>query len=184
MKLLVAEDDPITLKRLTRFLEDWGHQVVTAPNGAEALELSGSHEVDIVLTDWMMPELDGLELTRHLRKRGKGSPFIYIILLTTRGEKSDVIEALDTGVDDYMVKPFDPGELRARINVGERTVRLERTLRDYSQGLERIVRRQTSLIRRTQEETIIRMLSALESRDEETGGHVFRIGLFLSLIHI
>ena len=96
---------------------------------------------------------------------------MYVILLTTRAEKTDTVEALDTGVDDYIVKPFDPGELRARISVGERTVRLERALREYSEGLEKIVRRQTSVIRKTQEETIIRLLSALESRDEETGGH-------------
>ena len=182
MNILVAEDDAVTLKMLQHYLERWGHRVVSAQNGSEALEKFLSETVDIVITDWMMPEMDGLELTGHLRGRGNETPFVYIILLTTRAEKDDVVRALDTGVDDYMVKPFDRSELRARISVGERTVRLERNLRDYGHGLEKIVRRQTSLIRKTQEETIIRLLSALESRDDETGGHVRRIGLFSAML--
>jgi len=182
LNILVAEDDAVTLKMLQHFLKKWGHRVISAQNGSEALEKFLSSEVDIVITDWIMPEMDGLELVGHLRGRRNDTPFVYIVLLTTRSEKEDIVKALDAGVDDYIVKPFDPDELRARVNVGKRTVRLERTLRDYGQGLEKIVRRQTLLIRKTQEETIIRLLSALESRDEETGGHVRRIGLFSALL--
>ena len=182
MKILVAEDDTVTLRMLQHFLERWGHRVISAQNGSEALEKLLSETVDIVITDWMMPEMDGLEFVGHIRGRRNDTPFVYIILLTTRNEKEDIVQALDAGVDDYIAKPFDPDELRARVSVGERTVRLEQTLRDYGHGLEKIVRRQTSLIRKTQEETIIRLLSALESRDEETGGHVRRIGLFSALL--
>ena len=182
MNILVAEDDAVTLKMLQHFLERWGYRVISAQNGSEALEKFLSNEIDIIISDWMMPEMDGLELIGHLRGRRNDTPFIYIILLTTRDKKEDVVKALDTGVDDYMIKPFDPDELRARVNVGKRTVKLERTLRDYGHGLEKIVRRQTLTIRKTQEETIIRLLSALESRDEETGGHVRRIGLFSALL--
>ena len=178
MNILIVEDEAITRNRLQRFIENWGHSVFAAADGSEGLEAFLSNPVDIVITDWMMPEMDGIELTRHLRSRQNEDPYVYVILLTTRSEKSDTVTALDTGVDDYIVKPFDPGELRARIAVGERTVRLERALREYSEGLEKIVRRQTAVIRKTQEETIIRLLSALESRDEETGGHVRRIGLY------
>ena len=183
MNILIAEDDPIILKRLQHFLEKWGHQVFAAHNGLEALENFLSKEVDIVITDWMMPQMDGPELVGHIRSQAGTKHFVYIILLTSRGDKADVVKALsEIGVDDYIVKPFDPDELRARIAVGERTVKLERRLRDYSTGLEKIVRQQTLAIRKTHEETIFRLLTALDSRDEETGGHVRRIALFSALI--
>jgi len=178
LNILVAEDETITLQRIQHFLEEWGHRVFTAKNGLDALEQFLSSEVDLIITDWLMPEMDGLEFVRNIKGQSNDNPYTYIILLTSKAEKEDVIKALDCGVDDYIIKPFDPDELRARVNVGERTVKLERTLKDYSQGLEKIVRKQTSLIRQTQEETIIRLLTALESRDQETGGHVRRIALF------
>lgn len=179
MNILVAEDEAITLHRLQHFLEKWGNRVIPTQNGVDALEGFLSGEIDLVITDWMMPEMDGLELVRHIRTQGSDRPYVYIILLTSRSEKEDVVKALsEGGVDDYVVKPFDPDELRARVGVGERTVKLERALRDYGQGLEKVVRKQTRVIRQTQEETIFRLLTALESRDRETGGHVRRIGLF------
>ena len=179
MNILIAEDDAITRRRLQHFLEKWDYHVLEAHDGLDALEKFLSDQIDLVITDWMMPEMDGLELVRHIRSRGQDKPFVYTILLTSRGDKDDVVKALaEVGVDDYIVKPFEPDELRARVSVGTRTVRLERTLREYGQGLEKIVRKQTRQIRQTQEETIIRLLTALESRDEETGGHVRRIGLY------
>jgi len=179
LKILIAEDEAITRRRLRHFLEKWNHQVISSENGLDALEHFLSKEIDIVITDWMMPEMDGLELAGHIRSRGREKPYVYTILLTSRGDKEDVVKGLsEVGVDDYVVKPFDPDELRARLSVGERTVKLERTLREYGEGLEKIVQKQTRLIRQTQEETIIRLLTALESRDEETGGHVRRIGLY------
>ena len=179
MNILVAEDERINLNRLRRFVEKWGHRVYPVNNGLDALETFLSQDVDIIITDWMMPKMDGLELVRHIRGQGGSKPYVYIMLLTSRGDKEDIVRGLsEAGVDDYIVKPFDPEELKARVLVGERTVRLERTLRQYGQGLEKIVRRQTRVIRKTQEETIFRLLSALESRDEETGGHVKRIAHF------
>lgn len=179
MNILIAEDEALTRKRLQHFLEKWGHRAIPTANGLDALEQFLSKDIDIVITDWMMPKMDGLELVKHLRGQGSARPYAYIILLTSRGDKEDLIRGLsDAGVDDYIVKPFDAEELRARLGVGERTVRLERALREYGQGLEKIVRRQTEVIRQTQEETIYRLLTALESRDEETGGHVRRIALF------
>jgi putative two-component system response regulator len=179
LKILIAEDETVTRRRLQHFLEKWGHQVITSENGLEALEHFLSKEIDMVITDWMMPEMDGLELVGHIRSRGREKPYVYTILLTAKGDKEDVVKGLsEVGVDDYVVKPFEPDELRARLTVGERTLRLERTLREYGTGLEKIVQKQTRMIRQTQEETIIRLLTALESRDEETGGHVRRIGLY------
>jgi len=179
LKILIAEDEGVTRRRLQHFLEKWGHHVISSENGLDALEHFLSKDIDIVITDWMMPEMDGLELVGHIRSRGREKPYVYTILLTSRGDKEDVVKGLsEVGVDDYVVKPFEPDELRARLTVGERTVRLERTLREYGAGLEKIVQKQTRLIRQTQEETILRLLTALESRDEETGGHVRRIGLY------
>lgn len=178
MNILIAEDDAITLNRIRHFLEKWGHHVIPAKDGKEALEKFLSDDVDIILTDWNMPEMDGMELVRQINRHGHIKPFVYTIFLTSRSYKDDVVAALsEEGVDDYLVKPFDPDELQARIGVGQRTVRLERALKEYSQGLEKIVLKQTRVIRETQEETIYRLLTALESRDEETGGHVRRIAL-------
>lgn len=181
MKIIVAEDDAITRLRIVKFLEKWGHSVVGAADGAEALSAHFSDPADIVLTDWMMPEMDGPELVRKLRFAAK--PFVYIIILTAKSEKRDLVAGLfEIGADDFMVKPLDPDELRARLHVGERMVRLERELREYGEGLERIVRRQTRTIWQTQRETIERLLNALESRDGETGSHVRRIGLYSELM--
>ncbi len=181
MNVLVAEDDTITRKRLQHFIEKWGYRVITAKNGLEALELSLSNNTDILVTDWMMPEMDGIELIRNIRN-APNSNYVYIILVTSKSDKEDMLEGLLTGeVDDYVVKPFDPDLLRARISVGARTVTLERTLRKYNEGLEKLVQHQTSVIKKTKEETIFRLLTALESRDEETAGHVRRIALFSSL---
>jgi len=181
MNVLVAEDDTITRKRLQHFIEKWGYRVITAKNGLEALELSLSSDTDILVTDWMMPEMDGIELIRNIRN-GPKSAYIYIILVTFKSDKQDMLEGLLTGkVDDYVVKPFDPDLLQARISVGARTVTLERSLRKYNEGLEKLVQHQTSVIKKTKEETILRLLTALESRDNETAGHVRRIALFSSL---
>ncbi len=181
MNILVAEDDTITRKRLQHFVEKWGYRVITAHNGLEALELALSNHIDILVTDWMMPEMDGIELVRNIRNRPEAA-YIYIILVTAKSEKQDMLEGLlDGEVDDYVVKPFDPELLQARISVGARTVNLERTLRKYNQGLEKLVQHQTSIIKKTREETIFRLLTALESRDKETAGHVRRIALYSSL---
>lgn len=181
MNILVAEDDTITRKRLQHFIEKWGHRVITARNGLEALELSLSNDTDILVTDWLMPEMDGIELIRNIRNRPK-SAYIYIILVTSKSDKQDMLEGLLSGqVDDYIVKPFDPDLLQARISVGARTVTFERTLRKYNEGLEKLVQHQTSVVKKTKEETIFRLLTALESRNEETVGHVRRIALFSSL---
>ncbi len=181
MNILVAEDDTITRKRLQHYIEKWGYRVTTAKNGLEALELLLSGNTDILVTDWMMPEMDGIELVRNIRN-GPQAAYVYIILVTAKSEKQDILEGLlGSEVDDYMVKPFDPDILHARISVGARTVKLERALRKYNEGLEKLVQHQTSVIKKTKEETLFRLLTALESRDKETAGHVRRIALFSSL---
>ena len=177
MNILAVEDEAVTLALIKHYLQKWGYNFFTAKNGMEALAILKSRKIDILLTDWMMPVMDGPMLLQHIRNNV--GDYIYIILLTAKSNTDDLVSALsEMGADDYIVKPFYPDELKARLSVGERTVRLERKLWQYSHGLEKIVKLQTQIIRQTQEETIFRLLSALEARDKETGGHVRRIGLF------
>ncbi|MBI5586113.1 MAG: response regulator [Deltaproteobacteria bacterium] len=183
MNILIAEDEPISRLRLQHVLEGQGHRVYPCAGGEEALEKFLGPEIDLVITDWMMPGMDGLNLARQIRYLSRERPYVYIILLTAKNGKGDVINGLTQGkVDDYMIKPLDPEELQARLQVAERITRLERSQREYGQGLERVVRMQTRKIRSAQEETIIRLLTALSSRDEETGNHVKRLGDYSALI--
>ncbi len=184
MRILVAEDEAVSSRLLEHYLSLWGHKALMAGNGRQALGIFQDNQVDLVLTDWTMPEMDGVELARRVRGLGRqGWPYVYIIMLTARSGRDDVVRGLEEGtVDDYVTKPFDPAELRARLQVGERTVRLERALSEYNRSLEAKVRQQTRQIRRSQEETIIRLLAALEHRDVETGAHVRRIGLISAML--
>jgi putative two-component system response regulator len=183
MNILIVEDEPISRLRLQHALENQGHRVYPCAGGEEALENFLGTEIDLVVTDWMMPGMDGISLARQIRHQGQERPYVYIILLTARDGKGDMVNGLTQGkVDDYMIKPLDPEELQARLLVAERIVRLERSLREYSRGLELVVRMQTRKIRSSQEETIVRLLTALSSRDEETGNHVKRIGDYSVLI--
>ena len=131
MKILVAEDDAVTRKILAVTLERLGWDVVTASDGLaawQALEtLKGKDAPELVVLDWMMPGLEGIEICRRLRATA-GFEFVYVILLTSRGDKRDLSEGLAAGANDYITKPFDPVELEARVRVGERMVNLQRSL--------------------------------------------------------
>ena len=182
MNILIAEDDGVTRLRIAKFLKKWKHRVSAAPDGGKAFEMFSADDQDIVITDWEMPEMNGPELIKAIRAN-PFKPYVYIIMLTSRGDKKDILEGLfDIGADDYVVKPFDPDELQARISVGERTVRLERRLRRYNKTLEEEVRQKTKEIRETQEEVIHRLLTALEERSDETGLHVRRMTEFSILL--
>jgi putative two-component system response regulator len=180
MRILVAEDQDLARFILTSHLSNWGHEVVETVDGQEALDyISGApDEIDMLITDWSMPRLDGLELSQMVRNLSSSSyHYIYIILLTSHSESSDRSRGFaQGGVDDYIVKPFEEAELLHRIKVANRIIMAERQLLDHSRNLEAVVRRQTETIRQSQEEIITRLFSALESRDQETGDHVRRIG--------
>jgi sigma-B regulation protein RsbU (phosphoserine phosphatase) len=130
-RILVAEDDPVTRKILAATLERLGWEVTTASDGSEAWtaleKLGGKDAPEIVLLDWMMPGMDGIEICRKLRST-PGFEFTYIVLLTSRSEKEDLAMALATGANDYIAKPFHPIELESRVRVGERMVKLQRSL--------------------------------------------------------
>jgi len=128
MKILVAEDDPISRKILQKILTKDGNEVTVAEDGLKALEALQKESPDMLVTDWMMPDFDGLQLSRQVRAMDLPS-YVYIILLTALTEKERIIEGLDAGADDYVTKPYDKTELLARVRAGERVIKLERSLR-------------------------------------------------------
>ncbi len=121
-KILISDDDPVSLRMLQATLMKWGHDPIVTPDGNSALRvLSSADPPRLAILDWMMPGLQGVEVCRELRKRKK-SDYIYVILLTGREKTDDIIEGLDAGADDYMVKPFQPDELRIRVREGFRAL--------------------------------------------------------------
>ncbi|MBI5439761.1 MAG: response regulator transcription factor [Deltaproteobacteria bacterium] len=136
MRILVADDDAICRCLLETTLQKWGHDVVSCSTGGEALRhLSGSEPPELAILDWMMPELDGPEVCREVRSTARANP-LYLVLLTTRSRRDDVVEGLNAGADDYMIKPFDLEELRARVLAGGRIVQLQAALSERVRELE------------------------------------------------
>jgi DNA-binding response OmpR family regulator len=124
IKILVVEDDPFFQRVQKKRLMADGYQVFTADDGREGMKAIVSFEPDLVISDWMMPEVDGLELCQSV-KTGLKEAAPYFILLTAKGEISSKLLALDTGADDYLVKPCDQGELMARVRAGLQGARAE-----------------------------------------------------------
>jgi len=134
MKVLVADDDPVSRRLLETYLARWDYEATVATNGAEAWALFQKDDFPLVLTDWMMPEMDGVDLVRKIRASDRGT-LCYAILVTSKSQKEDLVEGMEAGADDFVSKPFDRDELRVRLREGERTVRLERTLADQNLAL-------------------------------------------------
>jgi phosphoserine phosphatase RsbU/P len=131
MKILVAEDDAVTRRMLVVTLERLGWDVITADDGNAAWRvfetLKGKDAPEIAVLDWMMPGIEGIEICRRLHTT-PGFELVYIILVTSRGGKEDLSYGLAAGANDYITKPFDPAELEARVRVGQRMVKLQRSL--------------------------------------------------------
>lgn len=125
--VLIAEDDPVSRQMLEKNLVKAGRKVVSTSNGQEAMECLKKNYYPIVITDWMMPVMDGLELCRSIRKQ-KFPGYVFIVLLTSRAEPCDIVAGLDAGADDYLTKPFNQAELVARMKAGERILNYERSL--------------------------------------------------------
>jgi signal transduction histidine kinase len=129
MKILIAEDDPVSRRLLQSHLQKWGYDVSAAQDGGEAWRLFEESAFPMVITDWMMPELDGPGLLRRIRS-SQGPGYIYTILLTAKSQKEDLVEGMEAGADDFLTKPFDRDELRVRLRAGERIIRLEQNVRE------------------------------------------------------
>ena len=127
MKVLIAEDAPVSQRLLQRHLQVWGYEVVVTSDGAEAWQRFTEDDFPIVISDWMMPEMDGLELVRRIRAAERPG-YVYIILLTARAQTADLVEGLEAGADDFVTKPLQRDVLRARLLAAERIINLEQTL--------------------------------------------------------
>jgi two-component system cell cycle response regulator len=128
MKVLVADDEAVSRKLLETTLHRWGYEVVTAHDGLEALRMLREPEAPkLAILDWLMPGLDGVQICREIRGQ-RSEPYTYILLLTGKNSKCDVIEGLDAGADDYVIKPFDSQELQVRLRTGKRILYLQEQL--------------------------------------------------------
>lgn len=137
-RVLIAEDDRLSRRLLEATLKKWGFDVIATTDGREALEAVCQPDAPrLAVLDWMMPEMDGVEVCRRFRER-PDAHMTYIILLTAKGGKEDIVAGLEGGADDYVSKPFDQGELQARINCGLRIIRLQESLSERVKELERL----------------------------------------------
>lgn len=189
MKVLIAEDDRVSRRMLQRQLEKWGHEVIAAVDGKDAWEKFQADDFSIVVSDWMMPEMDGIELVRRIRE-AETTGYVFVILLTARSEKEDIIVGMEAGADDFLSKPFDQGELRVRLRAGERIINLERDLaqrnellqvanKRMTRDLEAAARVQQSLLPSTMPEVPqVRFAWRYRPCDELAGDflNVFRLG--------
>jgi putative two-component system response regulator len=158
MKILVADDDDVALEILEHSLAKSGYQVTVARDGREALDLVRSGQFRMVVSDWEMPHMTGVELCREIRRR-PGSGYVYVILLTSRHGTQDVVDGMNSGADDFVNKPFRLQELVVRIRAGERILALE-----------------------SRELIIFSMAKLAESRDPETGAHLERMREYCRVI--
>ncbi len=139
MRLLIADDDANTINLLRKYLTQWGYDVSAVENGLQAVEAIKEKDYpDIIILDWLMPGLNGVDVIRQVRQMDIPHP-PYIILFTVRDEKGAIVEGLEAGADDYVTKPFDKDEFHARIRVGERMVRLQKTLADRIDELQEAI---------------------------------------------
>jgi DNA-binding response OmpR family regulator len=128
MRILIAEDDAISRKILEENLKKWGHEIIVTKDGMSAYQvLTGENPPNFAILDWMMPEMDGVDVCRKIRNYKKGF-FLYIILLTAKDGKDDIVTGLEAGADDYIIKPFNKAELKARVDAGIRMIHLELSL--------------------------------------------------------
>jgi len=124
MRVLIVEDDTDARELLKVLLEQDGHEVTCVSNGREGLDAFGNMTFSVIISDWQMQEIDGIELCRMVRAADTPN-YIYIILLTALRGKARYLEAMNAGADDFVTKPYDPEELRARLMVADRIVRLQ-----------------------------------------------------------
>jgi len=134
--ILVAEDSTLYRRLIENHLTDWGFACVYVKDGNEAWKILGQRVAPrMALLDWVLPGIDGIELCRRLRGRPEDAPYVYTILLTAKSQKQEMLEAMEAGADDFLAKPFDPPELKARLLVGKRIVELQQKLISANEAL-------------------------------------------------
>src|SRR5262245_8277652 len=141
MRILIAEDDLVSRKMLEATLTRWGYEVLVTCDGQAALQALTSPDAPrVAILDWMMPSLDGVDVCRKVREGSVAQP-PYVILLTAKGNKEDIVSGLEAGADDYIIKPFDREELRARLQAGLRIITLQNQLAARVRELEEAIAR-------------------------------------------
>ncbi len=158
MQVLIVDDNPLALDLLEHTLKRSGYEVLVADNGRTALEILERGNCQLVVSDWEMPSMSGLELCRQIRS-SCAINYVYVILLTARSQASDSIEGMSAGADDFIVKPFQPSELTLRVRAGERLLGLE-----------------------TRDLLIFALAKLAESRDTDTGAHLERVRTYSRVI--
>ncbi len=146
MTVLIAEDDAASRRLLEKAVASFGHQVVAASNGLEAWETFSGGDFSFVITDWMMPGFDGLELCRRIRQSGRRG-YVYVIMVTSLSAQEDLITGMTAGADDFIVKPLDRRELQVRMRAAERILKLQQELRTKNEQLEEMNNRLQRLSR-------------------------------------
>lgn len=165
MKILIADDSIVSRHLLEATLRKWGYDVLAACDGPEALQMLEREDApSLVILDWMMPGMTGLEVCQKIRERGT-EPYTYILLLTSKSQKEDLIEGMDAGADDYITKPFDQSELQVRLRAGTRLVDLQAQLLAAREALRDQATRD-SLTRLWNRNSILEALSRELSRSE------------------
>jgi CheY-like chemotaxis protein len=135
MNVMIVEDDRYSRETLCQILELFGHSAVAAMNGREALRLFVKQKPDIIITDWLMPETDGIELCKRIR-HDEEEDYTFIVMVSAKNRKEDMVQAMEAGVDDFMSKPFHREELRLRLTNAERILTLQRSLNSRIRDLE------------------------------------------------
>jgi response regulator RpfG family c-di-GMP phosphodiesterase len=164
MNILLVDDDAATLALLEKSIKKWGYSVATAVNGRQALDHIESNHVDIIVSDWLMPEMNGLDMCKQVRALNL-KRYVYIILISAQDTRMDVVRGLKGGVDDYIVKPVNLEELRARIEIGARIINLEHELNQKFLA-----------IKRNYYQSIHMFTQLLETYNERLGSHCRRVG--------
>ncbi|MFY7998917.1 MAG: PP2C family protein-serine/threonine phosphatase [Candidatus Kapaibacteriota bacterium] len=163
MKILIADDSEDMQMLLFQYVKKWGHEVVIAQDGEEALQVLETSDIQLVISDWAMPKMSGVDLCRAVRERFGDKRYIYIILLTARQEQEDLVTGMEAGADDFIRKPFNKDELRVRLRAGERTLQMQRSLAEQNKRLEEA---QTEL-RNDLEAAAIVQRNLLPNRDKQ-----------------
>ena len=154
MKILIVEDELVSRSKMDKLINGLGYETLVATNGMEGWEIWRDERPRMVITDWVMPGMDGLELCKKIRD-AEGSRYTYVIMVTSKNDVDDIVAGMDSGADDFMAKPFVKGELAVRIRAGERILSFE-----------------------TRDIVIFSMAKLSESRDSETGNHLERIRFY------
>jgi diguanylate cyclase (GGDEF)-like protein len=135
IRVLIAEDNMVSAKILQKNIKDWGYEVVLAQDGKEAWVALQEEEIRLAVLDWMMPEINGIQLCQKIREtdhQGENQEYTYIILLTAKDEQKDLIKGFSAGADDYITKPFNHLELKARLKTGKRIIDLQKQLQEQA----------------------------------------------------